>query len=85
MIEVIAKLQEAVSRAQIEAEKEDVSAAEAVDAVLTADGEAAAEAEREAVVEAKMDAEQDVELPGSQAGRPLSKQLTFLRQAQCPA
>ena len=50
MIEVISKLQEAVSKAAAEAEKEEVVAAEAVDTVLAADSGALAEAEVEAAV-----------------------------------
>lgn len=46
MIEVISKLQEAVSKAAAEAEKEEA----AVDSVLADDGEAVAEAELEAAV-----------------------------------
>lgn len=50
MIEVISKLQEAVSKAAAEAEKEETVAAEAVDTVLSADSGALAEAEVEAAV-----------------------------------
>ena len=50
MIEVISKLQEAVSKAAAEAEKEETVAAEAVDTVLAADSGALAEAEVEAAV-----------------------------------
>ena len=50
MIEVISKLQEAVSKAAVEADKEEASAAEAVDTLLAADSGALAEAEVEAAV-----------------------------------
>ena len=50
MIEVISKLQEAVSKAAADAEKEETVAAEAVDTVLSADSGALAEAEVEAAV-----------------------------------